>query len=271
MNKKASAAFWFAVENGPALLTVLFAASILLLSKRQVIQDRELLLWLLGIVGLLATSELVERLRRLKRIDSNSIRALELLESLATPDVEIVLTDRRTMNTSSRAARATQILSCGYSIANFVRGNESFLADRLKAGCAFKFLLLDPNADATGLIDALLTPKPGELINDIHNTIARLSRMDAAVPGPNRGRIEIHLLKTIPSFSLLIVDPSTREGWVQVEIYPSFHDMPLDTGRPHLVLANPSGRWYRYFIEQFDHLWSDPRYSEEFNFQFAAA
>lgn len=86
MGKKLENAVWFIVENAPALLTVAFAAYVLVQSQRATLQVREILLWLLGIVGLLATSELIERFRRLRRIEEFSRKTLEAVQALAIPN-----------------------------------------------------------------------------------------------------------------------------------------------------------------------------------------
>ncbi len=86
MGKKLENAVWFIVENAPALLTVAFAAYVLVQSQRATLQVREILLWLLGIVGLLATSELIERFRRLRRIEEFSRKTLEAVQVLAIPN-----------------------------------------------------------------------------------------------------------------------------------------------------------------------------------------
>ena len=83
MRRKAEDVIWFLVENVPSLLTVAFAAYVLVQSQRAALQEMEVLLWLLGIVGLLATSELIERFRRLKRIEGASLRTLDAIQSLA--------------------------------------------------------------------------------------------------------------------------------------------------------------------------------------------
>jgi hypothetical protein len=267
MRHKMEDTIWFLVENVPSLLTVAFTAYVLVQSQRATLQVTEILLWLLGIVGLLATSELVERFRRLKRIENATLKTLDVVQAMATPDAESILRDRWALDTAVKAGRAGQIWACGYTLVNLVRGYESFFKDRLEDGCNIRLLLLKPDCDATNTLDRLMTPKPGELMGDIKNVLARLERIEGSISSSAKGQLEIHLLKTAPTFSLLIVDPGLPQGWVQVEPYPSYHDVPLDTGRPHFVLKKREGYWYKFFCDQFQQLWDDPLYSEPYTFE----
>jgi hypothetical protein len=265
MRRKIEEVIWFLVENLPSLLTVAFAAYVLIQSQRATLQVMEVLLWLLGIVGLLATSELVERFRHLKRIEDTSLRTLNAIQAMAIPDAENILKDRQAVIDNIRKAnRAKEIWMCGYSLVHLVRAHEGFFLERLKDGCNLRFLLLKPGCDVTHMLDRLMTPKPGQLIGDIDAVLACLRRIRASADSATSGQVEIRLLKTVPTFSLIIVDPGQPNGWVQVGPYPSYHNVPLDTGRPQLFLNRSEGRWYKFFCDQFQRLWNDPRYSEPY-------
>jgi len=265
MREKLEVVIWFLVENVPSLLTIAFAAYVLVQSQRATLQVMEVLLWLLGIVGLLATSELVERFRRLRRIEVASLKTLDAIQAMSAPDVESVLQDRRAgIDWAKKASQAREILACGYSLINLVSAYEGFFVKRLEDGCNFRFLLLKPECDATHMLDGLVTSKPGELSEDIRSVLARLDRIRASANSATSGRLEIRLLKTVPTFSLVIVDAGRPYGWVQVEPYPSYYGVALDVGRPHFSLTQIQGRWYKFFCDQFQRLWDDPVYSEPY-------
>lgn len=77
-------ALWFLVDNGPAFLTIIFASIALLRSQQQTITQDEMLVWILTVIGLLASSELIERLRRMKRIEDNIKESRVLIDRLLT-------------------------------------------------------------------------------------------------------------------------------------------------------------------------------------------
>jgi hypothetical protein len=263
MEKKIEKFIWLLVENIPSVLTVTFAAYVLVQSQRTTLQEMEVLLWLLGIVGLLATSELVERFGRLRRIELGSLKTLRAVEAILTPDAENILRDRRgVIDLSEGGSQAREIWACGYSLINLLSTCEGFFVTRLKDGCNLRFLLLSPKSDATRALDTLVSSRPGELIEDIKSSLARLERIRTSANSKEVGLLEVHLLKVVPTYSLIVVDPGKPQGYVHVEPYPSYYGLPLDVGRPHFTLTQSEGRWYRFFCNQFELIWNNPKHSE---------
>lgn len=254
---------WLVIENVPAFLTVAFAAYVLVQSQRATLTEMEVLLWLLGIVGLLATSELVERFRRLRRIETASLRTLDVVEALSVGDAEGILRDRgAAINLAKEASKAKKIWACGYSLINLVSAYEGFFQEQLKNKCDMRFLLLDPHSDAAQTLDSLVTTRSGELISDIKNALARLERVRTNAASTGTGQLEVRVLKVPPTCSLLLLDPDKPDGYVHVEPYPPYQGLPLDVGRPHLILIQTQGRWYQFYCDQFERMWNDPTYTD---------
>src|SRR5215472_5283821 len=86
------------LENIPALVTVIFAAVILLLSISNSFNNREILLWILATAGLLATSMLLERIVSLRRLESLAEQTNKLvLTSLEHKEGDGVLARRASL------------------------------------------------------------------------------------------------------------------------------------------------------------------------------
>ena len=81
MKQRLENLLWFAIDNGPVILTIGFASYIILLAQTTSLKTDTILQWMLAILGLLAVSELVERLRRIRRIEEVSTKTLQLMES----------------------------------------------------------------------------------------------------------------------------------------------------------------------------------------------
>ena len=264
-HKRVEEYVWLIVESVPAFLTVAFAAYVLMQSQRQTLKEIEVLLWMLSIIALLAMSELVERLRLFRRIDSASSKTLEIVERISVGDAESMLRDRSAgMDLPKTAKRARRIWACGYSLINLVNSCEGFFAARLEDGCELRFLVLDPASSDAVRLDKLVTARPGELIADVQSSLARLDRVRSRPHSPERGQLDIHLLRVAPTCSLIIVDPDGPDGYVQVEPYPPYQGRALDRARPHFILARTDGRWYRFFYDQFRSMWDDRTYSEPY-------
>ena len=69
LTKKKRNVLALVIENLVLIVTVGFTAYVFMESPREVFQEKDLLRWLLAIVGLLATSELIQRLFQLRRIE----------------------------------------------------------------------------------------------------------------------------------------------------------------------------------------------------------
>jgi hypothetical protein len=82
-------------------------------------------------------------------------------------------------------------------------------------------------------------------------TIAQLRRM---ARWNVNGTFEYRLLSFNPGFSLVAIDPGSRDGVVIVEFH-GFHN-EVTTSRMHLELDRDDSRhWYTYWLDQFDHIW----------------
>ena len=69
-----------------------------------------------------------------------------------------------------------------------------------------------------------------------------------------RGSFDYKLLDYNPGFSLVAVDPTSRNGQIIVEFH-GFHN-EATSSRMHIELTRQqSERWYGYWTEQFQHIW----------------
>jgi len=76
-----------------------------------------------------------------------------------------------------------------------------------------------------------------------------------AMPGMT-GRIEVRLLPYVPAFGMYLIDPTLPDGRAYVELYQhrSLEPNPCFSLRP-----DRDGRWYPFFVKQFDTLWDSAR------------
>ena len=78
----------------------------------------------------------------------------------------------------------------------------------------------------------------------------------------HNGTVEYGYLPYSPGFSLVIVNPSGRNGRLVVEFYGYAND--LITDRMHLEISrNQSQYWFEYWEEQFKVMWDAARKLEE--------
>ena len=73
-----------------------------------------------------------------------------------------------------------------------------------------------------------------------------------------KGSFEYRLLDYNPGFSLVVLDPGTRQGVVIVEFH-AFHN-ELTSSRMHIeITRTETERWFTYWLDQFDHIWQAAR------------
>ena len=248
---------WFVLENGPAVLTIIFAGYVTLLSQFRPLDVLDVAVWVLVVVALLATSELVERLRRVHRIQ-------EVCEKTYTL-VEHHIGDRTSATKFFHAGipplnehfmHANTIDICGVTLSRTVREYFSIFEKRLRAGCSLRFLVIDPESQAAQQAAARsYAAKDPQLYVERVNTSLEFLRLLANLPDV-KGEVEIRLLPFAPSLGLVIVDGDQPFGSVFVEIY---QHMSIDPCPSFVLEPSRDGRWYEFFKDQFRRMWDASR------------
>ena len=92
-------------------------------------------------------------------------------------------------------------------------------------------------------------------IQDFRDSLTTTERQLRAMRAwKTRGSFDYKLLDYNPGFSLVAVDPTTRNGQIIVEFH-GFHN-EATSSRMHIELTRQqSERWYGYWTEQFQHIW----------------
>lgn len=272
LERKLKNVVWFFVENVPSILTVAFTAWVLIQSQRSTLQVMEVLLWLLGIVGLLATSELIERFRHLKRIEEASFKILDAIQAKERselerlgllvkideklekwPEQELLRDRSELIRMEELAVGATEVWAAGISLASIIHPYDAFYIQKLKEGCNLRFLVLEPNSNATKVWDkAQLNPTSTKDIETSLEVLENLMKLEKL-----KGKCQVRLASIYLPYSLVIVDGPKDSGRMIVEMLAykkSLHD------RRHLQLTKRNHeKDFRFFCEQFELLWADSR------------
>jgi hypothetical protein len=119
-----------------------------------------------------------------------------------------------------------------------------------------RVVVLDPAAEtavqlATRQLDDSLD-FPSQLFpSALEATLRQLQRIAIR---PARGSFDYRLAAYNPGFSLVAIDPGTRQGVVIVEFH-GFHNQ-VTSARMHIELTRAlSEQWYTYWLGQFDRIW----------------
>jgi len=257
MLRRIQEALWFLLENVPSLLTVAFAAYVLIQSQRSTLQPMEVLLWLLGIIGLLATSELVERHRTLGKIERVSQETLEIAKCFETSPSAEGFFEKEPISPLAGFPNFSEICISGMNLRRTATSHIGLFESRLREGATLKFLLVDPDSDAVSIIAArnYVYRDPEVLRSVIESSLESLRQM--AEGEDVKGSAEIRVLRYVPSYGLTMFDASQTGGRIHVDAYP--YRVPPDDYPCFWLERERDGRWFQFFRAQFDAMWESAR------------
>jgi hypothetical protein len=240
----------------PTILTIVFGIYITLKNQQKAYDTSTLLGWIITLIGLLATSLLIERVITIRKIEKSvneTNNFLKLRDGL--PSLDSILKNRQQLlPLEERLKYSKDIRITGGSLFRLSSEYIGFFEEKVKEGCRFKFLLLNPDCSAAKLIAENIVYEVDSYEvykNNINNAIANLKALKTKFPE----KIHIKITDFIPSYSLFICDPDNDQGNIMVELYT-----PAVTTRqrPHLILLK--GRepgWFKFFCGQFESIWNN--------------
>ncbi|MBW4702423.1 hypothetical protein [Micromonospora sp. RL09-050-HVF-A] len=84
---------------------------------------------------------------------------------------------------------------------------------------------------------------------ETYDRLRRMSEWDM------EGKLLVKMISFNPGFSLVAIDPTASEGFINVE----FHGYRSDSlsSRMHVRLDSNDQKWFRYWLRQFEAMWSD--------------
>jgi hypothetical protein len=258
----------FLVDNLAVLLTIGFAGYIIYRHEvaQLAVSTNELLTAILGVLGLLATSEIVERYRRLGTIEKSVKRALSLLESRFTDRPSAIAFFEKLPDIDSYVQGASQIDLCGVTLVSTINRQFSNLRECLEQGATIRLLIIDP--DSLGPQMAAHRVEPADVdyyrtrleavlrdIDYLHKSWAEYQMRQSSLS--EKGALSARLLPYVPSFGLLSFDANRSNGIAFVEIYP--HGTGHKTQPTFDLTPHRDGMWYEYFVDQFEQMWNSAR------------
>ena len=155
---------------------------------------------------------------------------------------------------------AQEICIVGTTLSRTVRDYLGIFEKRLKEGAHIKFVIIDPRSDAAK--QATLRSYGVKSEDFYHNRIKPtidLLQILASLPDL-KGISEFRLLPYMPSFGLVLIDPKEANGRIYVEIY---QHKSLEPNPSFILEAQRDEKWYRFFLHQFEVLWSSSRPASE--------
>jgi hypothetical protein len=250
---------WFlirrALELAPVLLVIGTAAYVIFESRTSIYPTAILLTVLVALVGLQALSEVIHRYLILSRIAHDFSITAEFVKNTTEGHLgQYFLRERAQFpDFQKRVADAREIWLLGTSLEQIVTTFFEVFLRKVKDGCKFRFLLMDPESTAVpvksrGLFSA---ETPDRLKQDILNACRKISDLQAEQK--TRNQVQLRQTSFVPGYAMILVDPTLGRGQVIVELYPY---LVTADSRPHFELRTSDAKWYPYFCDQFSSIWN---------------
>lgn len=218
---------------------------ILILNALSILQFTTFEQIVIGLLALLSIDGLIERITALDKIQEKLQDIPEskyFHQKIDIPKIEV------------QTANAHEIIIIAVSAVTLITNYAHYFEEKLKQGCKFKIVLLNP--DGPSMQSWILLNKLPCAEADIRQSLEQLRRH--AQLGKESGIFEIRLLDVFLPYSMFAVDlDSKRNGSMVIE----FHGYKLGSReRPHVYLTyQNSPEWYNKFHDQFTHVWSEAK------------
>lgn len=239
---------WTVVEYAPPVATLLFACWMGLEINRRPVELDQKLTWILIVLGLIATTQLIERMRSLRLIRSG----IERLPDLLRRETKLFKRDSREVRFRELAREAVSIDIAAWSCIAFFNNYDGFIRDKIEQGCKVRILIIEEEAAAAQVIMANSEDK--DLIDDIHRMKDRAERFCANLAKAS-GSLELRTIGWLLPFGMVVVNGDRPKGTVSIGMHPIFLPTPRDTRRFLLVDSTISTTDFTYFRDQFNDLW----------------
>lgn len=260
----------FLIDNLTMLLTIGFAAFIIYRQHftQLALSTDNLLIAILGVLGLLAVSGIVERYRRLSSIEKAVYRALAFLESRFTERPSAIAFFERLPSLDSYVQGANQIDLCGITLTTTVNKQFGNLRERLQLGAHVRILVVDPDSLALQMAaERSTSPSDPEYyrvrlnatLKEIEYLFKSWDEFKALQGAASKkaGSLTVRLMPYAPSFGILSFDAHQDNGIAFVELYP--HKFGYKSPPTFDLTPQRDGIWYKYFTDQFEEMWNAAR------------
>lgn len=243
-------------HNLEIYVTAVLSIAIGLLSIFDVVNTQAVAAATLGTLALLAVSSLGGR----HRLDDLQVSVRNLNSSVQQavhadlPADRFLAVKAPALDDDLRAASDIRLV--GVTLSRTVRDLVGSLDRRLRAGAVLRVVIIDPDSSAPveAVARTLGVTSPDFYHPRVGSTMDILAAL-ATLPG-TAGRIEVRLLPFVPTFGMYLIDAGAPHGRVYVELY---QHRSLEPNPCFGLEAERDGRWYRFFVNQFDTLWESAR------------
>ena len=151
--------------------------------------------------------------------------------------------------------KSTQIDALGYSLRTLVHNRQNSIVDAVKKGATVRMLLIDPDGKSIEVVQGI-KPQTGIKKDIIRSLEIAQIKIQDQIKQSSVGRFEIRVIDWIPSCSLLILNGTTEDGWMEVGYFPPNYKYAV--GHKVYVQFSKKKEKSRFddYYEEFNDLWA---------------
>ena len=152
--------------------------------------------------------------------------------------------------------KSSQIDALGYSLRTLIHARQNSIVNAVKKGATVRLLLINPDGKSIEVMQAI-KPQTGikkDIVRSLE--IAQLKIQDQIKRSAAVGRFEIRVIDWIPSSSLLILNGTTEDAWMEVGYFPPNYKFVV--GHKVYVRFSKKKEKSRFddYYEEFNDLWA---------------
>lgn len=215
---------WLLVDYSPAIITVIFGTYVALEAERRLVSTDQLIKWVLILLVLIATSQLVDRLRSMRNIE----RKIEEITLRLQRERSMLRKSSDRLNVQERAKDATTIDILAWSGVGLFAKLDGFFEQKINSGCSIRFIIINPHSEAANVIYDNSQYK--EIKTDIESMIERYKKFCSRNKN-GRGNIELRMMNWVSPYTMIIIDGNKPGGVLSLGLNPAYLPTPEDTRR----------------------------------------
>lgn len=242
----------YILDYAPIIATVIVATLASLSATRSSTTTGEMLQWVLVVLALLTTTQLVDRFRVMRNLDIKIEQLVESAQGLKGADAFFV---HRIPNMEERLRQAKSIAINGITLS---RTSDSFwgtFKQRLAERAQVRLLVVDSDHQALEIAANRFHKHqdPNRLRREAEHALDNFESL--ITEQTSRELFQVRLLPFVPPYGIWLIDADTPKAEIWVELY-SFRDEPEPTFH---LLPHRDGEWFAFFQRQFETMWNASR------------
>lgn len=237
----------YLIDYLPIIATVTAATLASLSTVRSNTTTTELLQWILLVLALLATTQLVDRLRLMRGIESKVDQIIQSSE--VSRSAESFLAQSLPKRTE-RLKSAKSIAINGMTLARTSNSFYALFKECVISGGQVRLLIIDPNHPALEVAANRFSKHqdPKRLQREIEHALDNLQSL-ATDPRTLQG-FQLKLAPFVPPYGIWLIDADSPKA----EIWIEFYSFQADLDPAIQLLPQRDGVWFHFFKQQFENI-----------------